>query len=275
MRIGVVAPARPVDRIVAARAGAFVAIAYPEVDLVFHPQCFEHDGHFAGSDAVRAAAFLQVANDPSYDAIWFARGGYGSNRILAEVMSRLEEPARRKSYAGFSDMGFLLGALYAAKIGRPVHAPMAADINRPKGDETIARTLGWLVRRDRQGLEPGLLGAWGGRPAAAFNLAILDALVGTPWLPDLADHVLILEEVSEPLYRVDRMLFTIANATQLKGIAGLRLGVVNDVVENDPPWAESLEAMMLRWAKDMGVPYLGRARVGHAQDNHVVPFGIA
>ena len=271
MRIGVVAPARPVDRIVAARAGAFAAIAYPEVDLVFHPQCFESEGHFAGSDAVRAAAFLQVANDPSFDAVWFARGGYGSNRILAEVMPKLAEPARRKAYAGFSDMGFLLGALYAARIGRPIHAPMAADINRAKGDETIARTLGWLARRDRQGLEPAL----GGRPAAAFNLAILDALVGTPWLPDLADHVLIVEEVSEPLYRVDRMLFTIANATQLKGIAGIRLGVVNDIVENDPPWAESLEAMMLRWSRDMGVPYLGRARVGHAQDNHVVPFGIA
>ena len=271
MRIGIVAPANPVDRIVAARAGAFAAIAYPEVDLVFHPQCFERQGHFAGSDAVRAAAFLQVANDPSFDAIWFARGGYGSNRILREVMPKLAEPARRKTYAGYSDMGFLLGALLAARIGRPVHAPMAADINRAKGDETIARTLGWLTRRDRQGLEPQL----GGRPAAAFNLAILDALVGTPWLPDLADHVLIIEEVSEPLYRVDRMLFTIANATQLKGIAGIRLGVVNDIIENETPWAEPLEGMIERWARDMGVPYLGRARVGHAQDNHVVPFGIA
>jgi muramoyltetrapeptide carboxypeptidase len=135
----------------------------------------------------------------------------------------------------------------------------------------VARTLGWLVRGDRQGLEPDL----GGRPAAAFNLAILDALIGTPWLPDLTDHVLIIEEVSEPLYRVDRMLFTVANATQLKGIAAVRLGVVNDIVENDPPWGETLEAMMARWCRDMGVPYLGRARVGHTQDNHVVPFGIA
>lgn len=271
MRIGVVAPARPIDPIVAARAGAFAAIAYPEVDLVFHPQCFAKDGHFAGSDAVRAAAFLQLANDPAYDAIWFARGGYGSNRILAQVMPQLSAVAARKSYAGYSDMGFVLAALYARRIGRPVHAPMATDINRIKGDETVARTLGWLVRGDRQGLEPGL----GGRPAAAFNLAILEALIGTPWLPDLTDHVLLIEEVSEPMYRVDRMLWTLGNATQLRGIAGLRLGLVNDVQENDPPWAEPLETMIARCAASLGVPYLGRAEIGHAQTNHVVPFGIA
>lgn len=271
MRIGVVAPARPVDPVVAARAGAFAAITYPEVDLIFHPQCFESDGHFAGSDAVRAAAFLQIANDPAYDAIWFARGGYGSNRILAEVMPELGDAARRKAYVGYSDMGFLLGALYARRIGRPAHGPMASDINRDKGDQTVARTLGWLARRDRQGLEPSL----GGQPAAAFNLAILNSIIGTPWLPDLTDHVLMIEEVSEPLYNVDRMLFTMANATQLKGIAGVRLGVVNDIQANDPPWGEALEDMMERWCRDMGVPYLGRALIGHAQTNHVVPFGIA
>ncbi|MEV9375796.1 LD-carboxypeptidase, partial [Klebsiella pneumoniae] len=98
-----------------ARALGLAAVAMPEVDLVFHPQCFLSEGHFAGSDAVRAAAFLEVANDPAFDAIWFARGGYGSNRILHSVMPQLGEAARRKTYLGFSDMGFLLGALYAAK----------------------------------------------------------------------------------------------------------------------------------------------------------------
>ncbi len=275
MKIAVVAPARAIDPVVAARAGAFAAIAYPEVDLVFHPQCFASEGHFAGSDAVRAAAFLEVANDPGVGAVWFARGGYGSNRILAAVMPRLGPAARAKSYVGYSDMGFLLAALYARRIGRPVHGPMATDINRGHGDETVARTLGWLVRGDRQGLEPTLTGPEAGQPAAAFNLAILNALVGTQWMPDLTDHVLMIEEVSEPLYNVDRMLFTIANATQLKGVAGVRLGIVNDIQANDPPWGETLEAMMDRWCRDMGVPYLGRAAIGHAQTNTVVPFGIA
>ena len=271
MRIGVVAPARELDRGTAAKAEAFVALAFPEIELVVHPQCFLSDGHFAGSDADRAAAFLEFANDSQFDAIWFGRGGYGSNRILDTVMPQLGPAARDKAYIGYSDCGFLLGALYARRIGRPIHGPMAIDINRKGGDVTVTRSLAWLTRGDRAGLEPGL----GKRPAAAFNLAILTAMIGTPWLPDLTDHVLLIEEVSEPLYRIDRMLFQLAHATQLKGLAGVRLGAVRDVQENDPPWGESLDAMMVRWCGEMGVPYLGRAEIGHYADNHVVPFGLA
>ena len=271
MRIGVLAASSVANPDVIAPVSAFAAVAYPEVDLVFHPQCYDHDGHFAGSDATRAAAFLQYANDPSIDALWFLRGGYGSNRILAEIMPKLGEAARHKTYMGYSDVGFLLGALYARRIGRPVHGPMPADIRRRQGDATVARALAWMARRDRSALEPGL----GGQPAAAFNLSILTALIGTPYLPDLADHILIVEEVSEAMYAIDRMLFTMANATQLRSVAGVRLGAVTDVGENEPKWGETLEAMMTRWCRDMGVPYLGRAEVGHTQSNRVVPFGIA
>src|SRR5882757_4875861 len=137
MKIGIVAPARPVDPALAARTSAFAAIAFPAVELVFHPQCFASDGgHFAGTDAVRAAAFLDYANDPAFDALWFARGGYGSNRILAAVLPELGPAAARKSWCGYSDTGFLLGALYARRIGRPVHAPLVADLGREGGDAT-------------------------------------------------------------------------------------------------------------------------------------------
>ena len=275
MRIAVIAPARPIDPVVAARVAAFAAIDFPSVDLVVHPQCFENEGHFAGPDARRAAVFVEVANDPAVNAIWFARGGYGSNRILAQAMHRLGPAARAKRYMGYSDIGFLLSALYAQGIGRVAHGPMPIDINRAKGsdgggDATVARALDWLTGGKR-GLEPGL----GSAPAAAFNLAILQALVGTPWLPDLADHVLLIEEVSEPMYRLDRELFQIAHAAQLQGIAGVRLGAVSDVPANDPAWAEPLETMLPRWCGEMGVPYLGRAEIGHVANNHVVPFGVA
>ncbi|WP_422396732.1 LD-carboxypeptidase [Sphingomonas ginsenosidivorax] len=271
MRIGVLAASSRASAEAIPKMIAYAATAFPEVELVFHPQCTATDGHFAGSDFARAAAFLEYANDPAFDAIWFLRGGYGANRILAMVMPHLTRAAHHKAYVGYSDVGFLLGALYARRIGRPVHGPMVSDINRQDGEATVARTLGWLARRDRAGLEPGL----NGHPSAAFNLTILTSLIGTPWLPDLTDHVLIVEEVSEPMYNVDRMLFKLANATQLKGIAGLRLGAVTAQKPNDPPWGETLDYMMVRWSRDMDVPYLGRAEIGHTQTNHVVPFGIA
>lgn len=270
MKIGVLASSSVANPDVIAPISAFAAIAYPELDLLFHPQVYARAGHFAGTDEVRAAAFLEFANDPGIDAIWFLRGGYGSNRLLTRIMPRLGPAARDKTYLGYSDVGFLLGALYARRIGRPVHGPMASDIRRQKGDETVARSLGWLAKGDRAGLEPGLAG----RPSAAFNLSILTALIGTPWLPDLTDHVLLVEEVSEAMYSVDRMLFQLAHASQLKGIAGVRLGALTDIQPNDPPWGEEPEAMMQRWCGEMGVPFLGRADIGHTQTNHVVPFGV-
>ena len=270
MRIGILALASRGDAGAVAPITDYCARAYPGVELVFHPQVFTTDGHFAGSDFARAEAFVDFANDPTIDAIWFYRGGYGSNRILQMAMPELKAPARAKKYLGYSDMGFLLGALYARRIGHPAHGPMVSDVNRTHGDATVARSLDWLVKGDRSGFEPGL----DGKPSVAFNLAILGSMIGTPWLPDLTDHVLIVEEVSEPLYNIDRLLFTMANATQLKGIAGVRLGGVVAVEENTPAFGETLDYMMIRWSRDMGVPYLGRARVGHMQDNHVVPFGL-
>jgi muramoyltetrapeptide carboxypeptidase len=271
MRIGIVAPARGLDRVVAADVEAFAALNFPAAELVIHPQCFLSDGHFAGPDAERASAFLDYANDPDFDAIWFARGGYGANRILDAVMPELGAAAHAKTYLGYSDSGFLLGALYARRIGRPVHGPMVSDMARDGGGEAVARALAWLTAQDRAALEPGL----DGRPAAAFNLAILTTMIGTLWLPDLTGHVLMIEEVSEPLYRIDRMLFELAAATQLKGIAGIRLGALRDVPENDPPWGESPVAMIERWCRAMDVPYLGRAEIGHDADNRIVPFGKA
>jgi muramoyltetrapeptide carboxypeptidase len=273
MRIAVCAPARSISEAGAARVLAFAALWYPQVELVFDPQCFQVVGHFAGSDTLRAETFLKYANDPAFDAIWFARGGYGSNRILDAVMPRLNAAAKAKSYLGFSDMGFLLGALYARRIGRPVHGPMASNVSAASEGLPVARALGWLVNRDRQALEPSL----DGRPAVAFNLAILTAMIGTKWVPDLSDHVLYLEEVGESYYRIDRMLWQLAKATQLHGLAGIRLGAVSDVPEGDGPEAfgATLDEMMTRWCGEMGVPYLGRAKIGHVAENFVVPFGIA
>ncbi len=277
MRIGVVAPARTVSRESSLRLAAFMALTYPAHDIVFHPQCYLEDGHFAGKDPVRAEAFLEFANDPGFDAIWFARGGYGSNRILEAVMPRLGPAARHKTYIGFSDMGFLLGALYARRIGRQAHGSMASSIGRNDKGDSAGWVLGWLIDGDKRGLEPSLAD---GRPAAAFNLAILTSMIGTKWLPDLTDHVLMIEEVDEPLYRIDRMLFQMAHATQLKGIAGVRLGAVTAVKDNGEQegnysFGETIDEMIVRWCREMGVPYLGRAEIGHIEMNRVVPFGLA
>ncbi len=267
-RIAICAPATPITREQGAAVTALAAAEFPGLTLDFHEQCFVEEGHFAGSDPVRLAAFLDCANDPGSEAVWFAKGGYGSNRLLPEAIEQLGEAARAKPYLGYSDCGFLLGALYAEGIGKPVHAPMAVDIRREGGAEAVRRSLAWLSG-EASGLEPGL----DDRPTAAFNLTTLAALAGTRFMPSLAGHVLVVEEVAEHLYAIDRLFFHVASL--LPNLAGLRLGQVTDVPENDRPFGADAEQIARDWCTRVGLPYLGRARIGHSSDNHIVPFGLA
>jgi muramoyltetrapeptide carboxypeptidase len=265
-RIAICAPARPITHEDAAAVSALAA-DIPGLALSFHPQCFLEAGHFAGTDAQRLEALLECANDPAFDAVWFARGGYGSNRIAAAAVAGLGEAARSKTYLGYSDTGYLLAALYGAGVGQAVHAPMPGDIRREGGHEAVRRTLHWLAG-DRSGTEP----TPDGHPRAAFNLTTLAMLCGTPLLPDLSGHVVMVEEVSEHLYAVDRLFFHVT--AQLEGIAGLRLGRIGDVPENDVPFGADEEAIARDWCARSGIPYLGRADIGHDVDNKIVVFGL-
>ena len=134
MRIGIVAPSTPILPETAARVTAIAAAAFPDVELVFHPQCFLSHRHFAGEDSERAAAFIEIANDPAFDALWFARGGYGSCRIAEDVIARLGSAARAKTYLGYSDAGYMLAGLYRADFPNLAHGPMPNDLRRDGGD---------------------------------------------------------------------------------------------------------------------------------------------
>jgi muramoyltetrapeptide carboxypeptidase len=270
VKIGIVAPSSRLDPAMAERVAALAAERCPEAELHVHPQCYLACGHFAGDDAARAAAFVEVANDPGYDALWFARGGYGSGRIAEAVLPRLSEAARRKAYLGYSDAGAMLAALYAAGFAGLAHGPMPADIRRKGGEAAVGRALDWLVRRAPEALEPSL--APGGK-AAAFNLMTFSQLIGTPLEPDLAGHVLMLEEVDEHMYRIDRSLFHLTSHRPLRRLAGIRLGRCSAIPPNDPDFVLNEVEIVEHWCKVSGIPYLGRADIGHDPENKVVPFG--
>ena len=116
--IAVVAPANRLSEEAAAKVSAIATDAYGDrLNLFFHPQCFLSSGHFAGTDAERSAAFLEVANDPAFNAVWFARGGYGSCRLQDAVFGKLDRAAHIKEYMGYSDLGAMLGRLSREGVG--------------------------------------------------------------------------------------------------------------------------------------------------------------
>jgi muramoyltetrapeptide carboxypeptidase len=274
LRIAVVAPSSRLSPEVPARVQALAAALYPDraPQIFFHPQCFLSSGHFAGDDAARVAALVEVANDEAYDAVWFARGGYGAGRLIEAVLPQLGPAARRKTWLGYSDGGALLAALHSQGFEHLAHGPIPQDILREDGAAAVGRALGWLIDRDPAALEPSL--AADARPAAAFNLAILTSMLGTPWQPDLAGHVVMLEEVGEYMYRIDRMLFQFTSNPAMRRIAGLRLGRCSAIPDNDPDFAQTEEAVARAWCARSSIPWLGRADIGHDGANKVVPFGL-
>jgi muramoyltetrapeptide carboxypeptidase len=271
-RIAVVAPASRISPDVADKVLALAGSLYPDggAEIFFHPQCFMSHGHFAGDDETRARAFLDVANDDNTDAVWFARGGYGSCRIIEPVIYGLKEPSRRKTYLGYSDSGTLLAALYSVGFEAVAHGPMVQDILRDGGDAAIKRALAWMVDRAPETLEPTVGGL---NKTAAFNITVLSQLLGTPVQPDLDGHVLMLEEVSEAMYRIDRSLFHITSNPEIRRVAGIKLGRCSDITANQPHFGMNEEEVARFWCDKSGIPWLGRADIGHDADNKIVPFG--
>jgi muramoyltetrapeptide carboxypeptidase len=270
LRVGIVAPGSRLEPSTAQRLTELAAERHPEVELYVHPQCHMSWGHFAGVDAARIAAFLEIANDASFDAVWFGRGGYGACRVAQAALPQLNDAARRKTYLGYSDAGVLLAGLYAKGFQDVAHGPMPADITRDGGDEAVARALAYLSHRAADTLEPSI--APSGK-AVALNMIILSQWIGTPLQPDLTDHVLMLEEVSEYMYRIDRTLFHITSNPAIRSVAGIRLGRCSAIPRNDPDFGQTEVEIVQHWSRMSGIPYLGRADIGHDAANKIVPFG--
>jgi muramoyltetrapeptide carboxypeptidase len=270
-KIGVVAPGSPIPvrvaELVLAQADNMYAGQPP--DIRFHPQCFERAGHFAGSDARRTVAFLEVANDPSYDAVWFARGGYGANRIAETIVQSLSNDAAAKTYLGYSDGGALLATLYNNRIGRPVHGPMPGDVERQNGAGAIARALAFLVDGDQGGFEPSIPHDI---PVVAFNLSVLCSLLQTPLAPDLGGHILMLEDIDEDIFKVDLALFQLTSNLRGRGVAGIQLGRFSNA-GTFPGGATEVD-IARHWCGKAGIAFLGYANIGHDAENRIVPFGM-
>lgn len=267
MKIAVVAPSCSLDRTAAARVEA-IAAARGDCALMIHPQCFLTAGHFAGPDEARLAALVEVMADPDVDAVWFARGGYGSNRIAEAALRTSNGAGRGKTYLGYSDAGFLLAALHKAGM-EVAHGPMPQDVLRDGGEAAVSRALDWIVQRSDSALETGLDG-----PALAFNLTVLSNLLGTPLEPDFAGVDLLIEEVSEQYYRIDRAMFHLTGSEAVRKVRRLRLGRVSDVIENTPNFLSDEEAIVRDWCTRSGIPFGGRADIGHDAANKVVPFPV-
>ena len=245
----------------------------------FVPVASEHlkavDGYLAGNDAARAADLNAAVADPALNAIWFARGGYGTARLLDRIdLKRLVR--RPKLLLGYSDLTALFGALLARTATVCLHAPGVAELSRPQafhGPSLAAALAGRVQKRRvlaREVLRPGqaqgrLMGG---------NLTVLVHLLGTPHMPDLRGAVLFLEEVGEEAYRIDRLLQHLRMSGALLGVRAILIGQLQVPKtarvfpgDRDPLAVLSDHLLPLRIPVVRGVPS------GHGDGKWTLPLG--
>jgi len=262
--IAIVAPAGPFDRATFEAGLEPIAARY---DVRLAPGLHGADRYLAGSDASRLEDLEWALGDPAIKAVFCARGGYGTMRLLR----RLAPPAS-KPLVGFSDITAL--HLWLQRHGiRSVHGPVVTQLATQPED---VRQRLFALLESAQAPEPlhGTECFVGGRvegPLIGGNLSVLTRLIGTPFMPELDGAILLLEDLGERPYRLDRMWTHLELAGLLDRVRGIALGDFSACEERN---AEYTSRDVLRdLVAAAGLPCVAGLPIGHGCINQPVPLG--
>jgi muramoyltetrapeptide carboxypeptidase len=207
------------------------------------------------------------------DAVWCLRGGYGAMRILPAVdWGALA--SRPRALVGFSDITALHAAAGRHAGVASYHGPTARAVLTAFSRDSLSVAVG--RRGDPCGAAPDAETLRGGRARgrlAGGNLALVAALVGTPYAVPLDGAILVLEDVGEAVYRVDRMLQQLLLSGALAGVRGVAFGHCTHCPEESDDGARGLADVLREIADALGVPCLLGVPVGHVDDQWTIPLG--
>jgi muramoyltetrapeptide carboxypeptidase len=213
--------------------------------------------------------------DDSIDAVWCLRGGYGVMRIL-ETIDYAALRRRPKVILGYSDITALHSAVTSRCELITFHGPTARATISDFSRESLARAI---TGRDSAGIADAAEVLHGGRARGRLvggNLAILSALSGTPYAPDYADAILVVEDVNEAVYRIDRMLTQLRLAGAMQQCRAIVFGQFTDIPQEsaeENPAARGLREVLREVAESVGVPCIAGAPIGHVTDQWTLPLG--
>jgi muramoyltetrapeptide carboxypeptidase len=285
-RIALVAPAGPLlERDDIHRAAALCrALDY---EPVVAPNAGAHYGYFAGADADRLADLNAALRDPAIDAVWCIRGGYGVTRILDGV--DFDALVRRpRPVIGYSDITALLAGVTRRAGLVAFHAPTA----RAEMPAFSRRHFSKVLTEDAPAgvLEPlpvpsdvlvpqqhrvvTICGGIAEGPLAGGNLTLLQCLIGSPYFPDLDGAVLVLEDVNEDLYRIDRMLAHLRMVGALARLRGVAIGRFTGLKRHMNDGALGVDEVLAHYCRPLGVPVAYGLPFGHIDDQWTLPLGV-
>jgi len=286
--IALVAPASPVKRErIELAISRFEALGFR---VKLYGDLYRKHGYLAGDDTTRAEELMAPFADPEVTAVFPARGGTGVTRLLdlLDYDTIRENP---KIVAGFSDITALHLALQSQAGLVTFHSPHPSDgIGAADGLNDLSARTYWRALledeyRDESGYEVPLTdqerdsivtlfrGTARGRIVGG-NLALIAAVMGTPYEIATAGNILLLEDINEQPYRIDRFLSQLKLAGKLDEAAGVLLG---QFTKCDPPQGDAsltLDEIFAGYLGPLGIPVLQNFPIGHSRDNATLPLNV-
>jgi len=267
--IGIISPAGPVDE----------SELQPDLELLesaalrIHvaPHVYDRHDYLAGDDEARLSDLHAIFQDRKTKAIFCARGGYGTLRLLDKIDYDLirENP---KIIVGYSDITALLMAINKKTGLVTFHGPMVRGFSALH-DNSRESLFGLISSNQPVSFSPmagnSLIAGRATGPLIGGNLSLICHLIGTPFLPSLEGSILFIEDRGEPLYRIDRMLTHLALTGQLKGIAGLIGCEFIECGDNS-----AIDNLLNTLASDLDIPLTTGFSIGHGLTNLALPLGI-
>lgn len=234
---------------------------------------FAREQRFAGSDELRLADLQRFATDPNIDVVLSARGGYGLSRLLDRIDFRSIK-ARVPCMIGYSDFT-AFNLAYLTRGGISFAGPSAGDFGALEPNAFTVEHFFSLLTSKHHAVELELHGPradvtgrlWGG------NLAMVAALVGTPYFPRMRGGILFLEDVNEPAYKIERMFYQLAQAGVLQGQAVIMLGDFSPITPMPNDNGFDLNAVIERLRQMCGVPVFTGLPFGHSSRKLTLPVG--
>lgn len=260
------APSGPVQRRDFVRGVEFVA--GKGFRVTYREDIFSREGYLAGSDARRAEELSGHLRDPEVKAVFLARGGYGSSRIL-ESLDLAAFRRKPKIVVGYSDATALLLSLQQRCGAAVFNGPFVTD-----GHAGLSRLLSLLcggcdplVISGLRTLRKGSARA----PLSGGNLSLLAHSIGTPFEVETRGRILFVEEVNEAPYRIDRMVRQLLLAGKFRSIRALLIGRFTGC---GPSARKKAEEVLLEAAGTRKIPVASRFPAGHSAGNRAFPLGV-
>lgn len=268
-RIAVAAPARFIDA--ATLAPVIEQLQARGYEVVTDPILHEPYHQWAGRDEERAAHLNRLLGDPTIRAIWFARGGYGSMRIIDYIdWEALEYDP--KWLIGFSDATVLLAAAAFRSGIMSVHGPMPYSLGDVSGLDKLFKTLETGQVRCEVPIQKHPVAPFSG-VLRGGNLSLLFAMQasGDEWFSD--GDILFIEDLDEYQYHIDRMALSLYRAGVFHKAGAILLGGLTDMKDHSIPFGEEAEAILRRYAMQAGIPCVSGVPAGHIPRNHPLVMG--